>query len=283
MSDKDFEDMELSDEELEALDGDEGEGTEPEEEPEGTEEIKDEGEDIKDPAEGTPVAEEEPEGEPEPERADKPFVPSFNQIDPTDLTAIRDEVSNLKKQFDEGEVEYDIYMEKRLELKEMETAAKLRAEFNQEMVQKNWEWEQNRFLDENPVIREDKRLFRAFAGEVNEILESADAANMSGRQILSKAKGSIDDLISIVQGKGTETQPKEKSPKDTEKEDLTRDAKKKQADRSNIPKTLSNVPPAALNDDGGEFAHLDKLSGDKLEDALERMSNAELKRYADTH
>ena len=60
------------------------------------------------------------------------------------------------------------------------------------------------------------------------------------------------------------------------------EAKKEAADRGKTPKTLQGVPAAAPADDtdANPFAYLDRLSGEKLEAAVEKLSPEDRVRWA---
>ena len=65
-------------------------------------------------------------------------------------------------------------------------------------------------------------------------------------------------------------------------ESAIREAKKEVADRGKAPKTLQGVPAAAPADDtdANPFAYLDRLSGEKLEAAVEKLSPEDRVRWA---
>lgn len=89
--------------------------------------------------------------------------------------------------------------------------------------------------------------------------------NMPSAEVMQRARQAAVALLGISEGKPTETKPTETKPK--------------RADTNiNIPPTLGNMPAAESNS-GGEFSHLDNLTGVALERAVSKLSPEQQSRY----
>ncbi len=94
--------------------------------------------------------------------------------------------------------------------------------------------------------------------------------NMPSVEVMQRARQAAVALLGISEGKPAETKPTETKPTET---------KPKRADTNiNIPPTLGNMPAAESNS-GGEFSHLDNLTGVALERAVSKLSPEQQSRY----
>ena len=205
----------------------------------------------------TPVAASEPE----------PSTPAQSALD-----GLNAELVELKKKFDEGDIAVDEYIDERDRLSRAIVKAELKAELAQDAATKSWEQSQKDFLGQHKYLRDNDVVFDAFAMQVNKLLADLKSASMSDEALLSAAREKVDAAFGI---KPTEpSRKKDESP--------VRDAKKEAADRGKAPKTIRDIPAAAPADDveGSQFAYLDRLSGDDLEAALMKLSDADQRRYA---
>lgn len=249
----------LSEEELAAIEEDDEEVSEeaaedtdePVEEEVGEEEV-DEEDAPEEADEEEPAEEEEEESPAEEERPKPPEVPDGVDL-PGDFKTQREA---LKKQYEDGELDLVDYMDARDDITRAETAYIEGA--------KAWQRDQKAFFAEvaseiysNPV------LYDALNAQVVKIANSAEAANLSGADILKKADEAVRGAFSI----------RKETPKEPEKPKMPK------AKRPDI-KTLAEIPTAAPTDvGGGEFAGLEKLRGEALEEAIAKMSDTQYQRY----
>lgn len=272
----------LTDEEISAMEEDLTEG----EQVEGDDaEVVEEDEPKED--EDTPDVDEDGAGEAEPEKVDdesepeaKPVEKSVEKEDPapapqvpSKVDELKAELAAVKKKFDDGELSVDEYIEARADVDRAIVKAELKAELASDKVADNWKKSQKDFLSQNTYLRDNTDLYDVFAMQVNKLLASPEGAAMSDDDLLAAAKEKVNSLFKL--GSGPEpSKKKDESP--------VRDAKKEAADRSKAPKTLQGVPSAAPADDVDQspFAYLDRLSGDKLEAALSKLSDEDQTRWA---
>lgn len=233
------------------------------------------------------AGDDDPEGKPEPEKKEKPAQEEKPPVADTDVTPapevqraesvldkLNADLSALKTKFDEGEIAVDEYIDERDRLSRAIVKAELKAELAQESAAKSWEKSQKDFLgnEASSFLRESDVIFDAFAMQVNKLIADPKSASMSDEALLKAARDKVYAAFRI----SPESQPPKKD------ESAIREAKKEAADRSKAPKTLHGVPAAAPADDtdANPFAYLDRLSGDQLEAAVEKLSPDDRVRWA---
>lgn len=273
----------LTEEERAALEEDEEtEGTEEEEiEDETAEQSTDEEEGGDDDADAdSEGAGEEEGGEAEEERAPPPLLKADLPEDVEDrLKEIATSREELDTKFDDGELttkEYRQEMAKldrsEREIEQKQFKAQIAQEMHQQQQQQAWLDTVNDFLDANPEYREKPLLFNTLDMVVKEVASDEASANLTGRQILSKAHAQIQEQLGIGQ---------------TGQQDS---GKAKKAGKRSIdaPPTLGRVPAAESNDPtkGGKWSKLDALMDDDplaYEAELEKMSEADREAYFAAH
>lgn len=276
MSEK-YDGLGLSEEEIAAMEEELGEdaGVEAEaddagevtEEPEAEEAAKADADDA-----GTEEPEDEPEAaKAEPEAKVEEPAPAADPV-PSALDKLNADLVALKKQFDEGEVSIDEYIDAKSALDRQIVKAELKAELAQESANKSWEQSQKEFLGQNAYLRDNEVLFDAFAMQVNKLLADPKSASMSDADLLKAAQAKVDAAI----GRKPDSEPPAKD------ESAIRKAKKEAADVSKAPKTLQGIPAAAPADDveGNPFAYLDRLNGEEFEAAIAKLSDSDRNRWA---
>ena len=286
MSDDKYAGLGLSDEEIAAMeediegadgaesgDGEEGDETPPAAAQEGAGEGADaegEADDEPDPAE-----QEKPAQDEKPPVVDQGQQPSPEaQRAENALDKLNEELAGLKKKFDEGDIAVDEYIDERDRLSRAIVKAELKAELAQESATKSWEQSQKDFLgnEASSFLRESDVIYDAFAMQVNKLIADPKSASLSDEALLKAARDKVYAAFRI----SPESQPSKKG------ESAIREAKKEAADRGKTPKTLQGVPAAAPADDtdANPFAYLDRLSGEKLEAAVEKLSPEDRVRWA---
>lgn len=280
MSDK-YEGLGLSDEEIAAMeeeldgvDGEEG-GDDDENPPVAAQDAAGEAEEAK----AEPEAKDEPKAVERPVQDEKPAEreaqpsPEVQRAENA-LDKLNGDMAELKKKFDEGDIAVDEYIDERDRLSRAIVKAELKAELAQESAAKSWEQSQKDFLgnDASSFLRESDVVYDAFAMQVNKLIADPKSASMSDEALLKAARDKVYAAFRI-----TESQPSVKKD-----ESAIREAKKEAANRDKAPKTLQGVPAAAPADDtdANPFAYLDRLSGDKLEAAVAKLSAEEQERWA---
>lgn len=225
-----------------------------------------------------PVAEDtEDDAEEDAVPADKPeFTPQYHADPVADfdaqMAAIGDDKKALRQKLNEGDLSLDEYdaekdalAERERVLREQQFKAQLAAEQNQQTAMQRWRWEQdNFFADAHNAIYKDDLLLSAFDHAVRKLGAEEANASKPHRWFLTEADRMVRERFS---------QPAAEKP-------VERTSRK--PDLSVIPKTLGNLPAADIPSTGGEaseFAHIDRLTGLDLEDAVAAMSDTERERY----
>jgi len=202
-----------------------------------------------------------------------------------EVKAVHGKLADIKTQYDEGKIdvdEYDtlkeaVYAEEKVLEKEqttLEVTMKVSDGMQQSAVQTQWVGAQEHYLGIHPEVGNDERIRKLFAEEVNTILQSEDGAALGNYDILKKAYKEISYLIPL-RNKG-------ETP-EAQKIRLVAAAKKIAADKAKgkAPLTLKDVGAAEENiSSAGKFAYLDKLEGAALEEAMGKMSEADMAAYA---
>lgn len=199
------------------------------------------------------------------------FVPEFKNDAPADaderILALDEQSKDVAAKFKDGEIDLTEFME-------------LKGKIDQEKItltvaieQGKWSERQNAEVEQQLRVRDTNRFFSAPANKVyrdDEILYSV-----------------LDNTVRKLQA-APETKDK---PYSWHLEEADRQVRarlvqgvtkpNRQPDLSGVPKSLSTLPAADLNDasSGGEFAYLDKLGGMDLERALAKLTPDQEARY----
>ena len=205
----------------------------------------------------------------------KPFVPKFAGVDQEKLDSLKTAMDEAKKKFDDGDIDYTKFDQTKDAYNEAKWKADFAQESNQNMQQGRWQWEQERFLDDNKQYRDNRTLNAAFAATVNSIIATDEGKKLSDKEVLVKAKEQVEADLGIT-GEGS------KQTDDDEKQKAIAAAKKANADRSKIAADIGGLPAAEENEDVGEFAYLDKLEGEKFQAAIDKLTPEQLRKYEDS-
>jgi len=294
MSDSDYENAGLSEEELAALaeEDEQGEGLDDEEEDAGAEEAAAaeaaadeeakkaaEEQDKAGEAEAAKAGEEgdPPDAATGEEGKDDAFIPQYRAEPVEDydekLSGYTKEKSDLRQQFQDGDLTLEEYEEKReavsrqeLDLREQRFKSEFAAEQNQQTAEQRWEWEQEQFFEaKGNDIYQDELLTAALDTAIKKLAADEANANKKPGWFLKEADRQVRERFKL--GKTDET------PKPNKR--------RREIDKTDIPPTLSSMPAAEQADPGAEdeFAHLDKLDGMELESELAKMSDEQQNRY----
>lgn len=225
------------------------------------------------------------------EEADKktvtpPFVPQMKTIDDAELKTLKESFDDAKKQFDDGDIDYAKLDEAKDAYNEARWKKDFAEESNASMRENRWQWEQDSFLgaEGNKDFRFDvnETLHSAFVATVNKLLSTDEGKTMNDRQILEAAKEKVEKDLGVVRTKTGDDQETEAQKAERLKKDAIAKAKAKLGDKSKVTLDLTDVPAAEENLDTSEFDHIDRLDGEALQAAIDKMTPAQLERYEDT-
>ena len=220
------------------------------------------------------------ENEPEPVAADPeaPSPPATAQQPQAqdkfgaELDKLNADMADLKQKFDDGDISIDEYMDSRFAIERKVVKIEAHQERMQQDAQMSWDRANQEFLanEDNKALRENDVLYGAFAMQVNKLIGEPASAAMSDADLLRAARDKVFAAFRIPQ----ESQP-------SKDESAIRAAKKEAANRGKAPTTLQGVPAAAQADDVDQspFAYLDRLSGEQLEAAVAKLSEADQLRW----
>lgn len=191
------------------------------------------------------------------------------------LKDVQDGLAKAKKDFQEGQIDYDEYLDQRDEYNQKIWQHNLAVQMSSESVDTRWEWEQETFLSDaaNAWINDDEVVYRAFAGTVNSILSTDEGAVMPGPDLLARAREEVAKRFSPASQQERKNQEEE-----SKKRKALKGAKETEASKV-APETLGGKPAAEIDDGVGEFEWLDKLDGEAYETAVSNLSESQLKRY----
>lgn len=191
------------------------------------------------------------------------------------LKDVQDGLAKAKKDFQEGVIDYDEYLDQRDEYNQKIWQHNLAQQMSHESVDTRWEWEQETFLTDeaNAWINDDDVVYRAFAGTVNSILSSEEGAAMPGPEILNKAREEVAKRFSPAS-----QQERIVKEEESKKNKALKGAKAREASKM-APETLGGKPAAEIDDGVSEFEWLDKLDGEAYETAVSNLTEEQLKRY----
>ena len=203
-----------------------------------------------------------------------------------EVKAVHEKIGDLRKQYDEGAIDVDefdslkeaVYAEEKVLEKEqttLEVTMNVSEGMQQRDVQTQWVGAQENYTKQiHPEIDADPRIRSLFVAEVNTILGSEAGKALGNYDILKKAYKEMSYLIPKLDAGETP---------EAQKIRLVAAAKKIAADRARgkAPLTLKDVGAAEENlSSAGKFAYLDKLDGAALEEAMGKMSEADMAAYA---
>ncbi len=191
------------------------------------------------------------------------------------LKKVNDDKAQAKKDFQEGIIDYDEYLDKRDAFNQQIWSHNMAMQMSSESVDTRWEWEQESFLTDkaNAWINDDEVCYSAFAATVNRLMSTDEGAVMPGPELLALAREQVAKRFSPTR----QEERIDKEEEDKKKEAL-KSAKSKEAAKV-APETLGGKPAAEIDEGIGEFDWIDKLDGEAYEKAVENLSEAQLKRY----
>lgn len=216
-----------------------------------------------------------------------PYVPPAVENYDAQVKTLKDERRALVAKFQDGEITLDAMLEKRDELDEklntlrdQQRSHDLLRTQSEHDAKRTWEIEVAHFQRAHKEYSVDKDgkpldpvMFNALDGLVKQL--AADPANAD-----KPAHWFLDEAHAMIANK---MQPPKPAVKEAAQggDGKTPVAKSRKPDLSVVPKTLADVPAAESEKPAtDEFAHLDKLTGLELEQAVARLTPDQQARYA---
>jgi hypothetical protein len=191
------------------------------------------------------------------------------------------EIDALEDKLDEGELDKAAYRAQRnaieaslkTEIRKLEAASQ-----NDEIAGQLWQAEQAAFFKANPDYTQAKNPaeWDKLNKEVIKVASDPANAKLTGIQTLCLAKHNLSEAVAFAEFKAARALQKAgKTPAD-DKSGIPKKPAAKRPDQQ----TLRDVPAADAADIGQDkFAHLDKLSGVRLEAAIAKMTPEEQEAY----
>lgn len=208
----------------------------------------------------------DPAGDNDGDEVRSSFVPKYHAPAVEDYTT---RIQSLDQAFQEGTIELVDYNRQRDELVRTQLKAEISAEQNAQVEEQLWAREISDFMDAHKEYKESKFRHAALDIAVKDLAADEANADKPGRWFLREAHKIVEREFGV-----TSAQPNTQNQEDGK-------TQSRKPDLSVVPKTLAHLPAAELPDTGSvdEFAHLDRLTGLELEQAVSRLSPAERERY----
>ena len=307
---EDYTDLDLSDEEVLALEGDDNDqdddkgDIENDDEPDQDDKGGDEGDadpdddgdgdadqDDADESDEADTGTEDKQGDPADDaakadaKADEPDGKTVDDAKPGDSDDVgtgddpavssdyETKIKDLDKKLDDGEIHFDEYKTELRSIERERTRDIVRQEMSYTKAEETWNSEQSTFFADNGYLKTNPVVYDSFAREVNRLLADKAWSNKPGTDVLAEAKKSIDSAFGVQTPKKEENKPVPVS----EGKKAVQKAKQSGANKSS-PKTLRDIPASDNNTDGA-FEHLDSLSGAAYESAIAKLTPAEMEAY----
>lgn len=199
----------------------------------------------------------EPELEPEPEKAEvKEPSPIKSVLLPDDIAeAFGAQLAELNQKYEDGDIELSALLDGRDKInRQIYNAEVDQAEKNS--AAESWKTAQDDFFAANKHYFDDKARY----DNLDLCVKAVAAANSEPTfaRVLEKARKMEEAMAGVQTVKTKDKLPPSPRPKAP---------------------NLGDLPAAATNDDQGEFAFMDKLTGLEYEAALEKMSEVQLARF----
>ncbi len=205
----------------------------------------------------------------------EPFIPKLPGVDQAELDGLKTKYDEAQQKFDDGDIDYAALDKAKDAYNKLQWKQEVAEEQNQATDSQHWEWEQERFFEDNPQFSAEKNttLNTALVGTVNRIIATEEGQKMSDKEVLQTAKKQVEKDLGITKQDNTdETEKKRK--------EALKKAKDAKSDRSKVDTDIGGLPTAEDNTtDTDEFAHLDRLEGDAYQNAVDALSPAAREKY----
>lgn len=202
------------------------------------------------------------------------------------LKETNDAIEALDATLTEGEIDYAkhakenrVLTTKLSDLSAMKREAEFVAGNNELMADQHWNWEVERFVEENEEFQS-AVVYGALRGALEELYAVEENAGNSYRWFLREAAGGVREAFNLEK----KAAPVSEGTKD-EEVSRTEDIQKEHKDKPQEPppQTLGGVPEAHQEEESqDEFAQLDKMEGMELEAELSKLPKAKVDQYLDS-
>lgn len=202
------------------------------------------------------------------------------------LKAANDAIEVLDKTLADGDIDYAAHAKENrvlsttlADLSAMKREAEFVAGNNDLMADQHWNWEVERFVEENEQFK-NPVVYGALRGALEELYADEDNSGKSYRWFLREAASGVQSAFNL----DPVVVPVDEGTKDEEVQ-RTEQIQKEHTDKPQDPppKTLASIPAAAAEEESAdEFAQIDKLEGMELEAALAKMPKAKADIYLDS-
>lgn len=202
------------------------------------------------------------------------------------LKATNEAIEKLDADLAEGTIDYAKHAKsnrdlttKLSDLSAMKREAEFVAGNNELMADQHWNWEVERFVEENEQFK-NPVVYGALRGALEELYADEENSGKSYRWFLREASSSVQKAFNL-------DKPTVKVDEGTKDEEVKRTEQiqdeHKEKPQEPPPKTLADIPAASANEeDTDEFAQIDKLEGMDLEAALAKLPKAKADQYLDS-
>lgn len=204
------------------------------------------------------------------------------------LTDTNEAVEALDKKLEDGDIEYAAHAKENrvlsTKLADL-TAIKREAEFvagnNDLIADQHWQWEVERFTEENPQFQ-NPVVYGALRGGLEELYSLEENAGRSYRWFLQQAAKAVSEAFDIAKPKADKVGDDDKTPAaDQTAEQIKAELDDKE--QKPPPQTLAEIPASGSEKETkDEFSSIDSLEGMDLEAALSKMPKAEMDKYLDS-
>lgn len=196
---------------------------------------------------------------------------------------IEAKIAEVDQQFEDGDISLTEFNKQRTAyvqaLHEINMFEKINVQVQKAAAEKAWKDSQADFYRDNPDYHEYRVKNVAFVDAVNRLLASDQSKTMTDAQVLNAAKAECEQWFN-PSNRAVNPTDKEDVQVPTEKRTVVDAVKKAQAEKAATVKTLSKVPVAKDSMGIDKFDAIDELEGQAFENALAKLSEAELAVYA---
>jgi len=180
-----------------------------------------------------------------------------------------EQIEELAKAYEEGDITLAEYTRKTGELAALKATAEMNRINNERLAEQRWEADKAAFFELNPAFKEenDPDLYDALDAKLRRMAAAGELDGMTGAQALVAAAQKVVESRSALLSQTPKPAPENKRPR-PKKPDVE------------APQTLADVPAAQENEaTKSKFAYLDELTGEELEEAVAKMSEADRLAY----
>ncbi len=218
----------------------------------------------------------QPQPQPQPQQQTSYSVPQERIGEAaTRIAAIDAKRDELAQKYEDGEIDFRAYdaqsrvlADERAGLQMEGVKAAVYADMEAQQRQSSWNAAVTAFYSDPSNAAFSSPSLQAMLGtEIKAIWERPESAGTDYLSVINQARDAVQTQLRAALG--IEAQKKE----------AQQAATKPASETTPIPQTLGAIPAARQNSTGGEFAHLDAMSGFDLENAMQRMSKDQIDRY----